>query len=59
MEIWVKEFPLLGSALGNNILRKNEGSRTGQWEKLSCHPALTKGSASPTGNSEAGMALQR
>lgn len=59
MEIWGKEFPLLGSVLGNNILRRNEGSRTGQWEKLNCHTALTKGSTSPAGNSEAGMALQR
>lgn len=59
MEIWGKEFPFLGSVLGNNILRRNEGSRTGQWGKLNCHTALTKGSASPAGNSEAGMALQR
>ena len=37
----MKEFPLLGSTLGNSILRKNEGSRIVQWEKLNCHTALT------------------
>lgn len=38
-EIWIKAFPLLGGALGNNIPGRNEGGRIGQWELLNCHPA--------------------
>ena len=37
----MKEFPLLGHTLGNSILRKNEGGRIVQWEKLNCPTALT------------------
>ena len=36
----MKEFPLLGRTLGNSILRKNEGGRIVQWERLNCPTAV-------------------
>lgn len=53
-EVWGKEFPLLGRALGNNALGRSEDSSVVQRERLNHRATATEGSASPDLGSWAG-----
>jgi hypothetical protein len=46
----IGEGVLLEGTLGNNILKSNKGSRTGQRGKANCDTIAFEGSDDPTGN---------